>query len=773
MERRWDRGLTRSSPRPTSRDSRLGGLGGSVEGPPIRSGAVAIGDDGTIAAVGSIDELGEGDRYRNAVILPGFVNAHSHLEYAVYGGFGDGLPFSDWIGLHVQRKRLIDLADMEAIARLGALDCLRSGITTVGDCSFSGAAATACADLGLRGTIYPEVFGESPDVLGESFEPTSGRIAGALSDDVRMGVSPHAPYTCSLDLYRACDGLGVPVATHLAESEAETEFLLTGKGAWESFADMLVRPPGTTGIHALADAGVLGPHARRPLRPGRRRGDRDPRRQRRRRCALPRSNAIGGGGAPLSALRPQVSVSASRPTAPLRRPRSTCSTRCVQRWPRHEPANVAPMRSRQLRRLELATSAVPVHSARTPSSDRSRLEEGRPDDPLARGHPSSHGKIRLRPLFSEARRNASSLLSCPVKPATRRRGRHVRADRRRAQRPRPAAGTRPDVVIEDTCVLPAPSPKCEVGVPVPRACLRAGLRGVRVGAGGVGVGDIFRGTGGASGVPRSPTPKAHAGQSEGREGVSRPRHGTPGRGNTDEAIQALESPVTPPQGRGCAETAGCPVPPEARRGAAAHADRPAPRGLASHPAWRSRAHAAWLDTRSIRPDLERHIRAPSRRRARRRTQTPNRGVAVRRHSHGDSRQPTRRTRASARGTAGGMDGDSSRRWISGLPVDPEHRSRAESRRPARLSSSASSPRVRPLDSRPVRLAVVVHRVRGRAGTAVTSCGTGATRPTEARAGNSCSSTPTAVRATRSRTPERRGPSDRTSTTRLRRRASRA
>ena len=231
-----------------------------VEGPPIRNGAVSIGDDGTIAAVGSIDELGEGDRYRNAVILPGFVNAHSHLEYAVYGGFGDGLPFSDWIGLHVQRKRLIDLADMEAIARLGALDCLRSGITTVGDCSFSGAAATACADLGLRGTIYLEVFGESPDVLGETFEPTAERIAGALSDDVRIGVSPHAPYTCSLDIYRACDGLGVPVATHLAESEAETEFLLTGKGAWESFTDMLVRPLGTTGIHALADAGVLGPH---------------------------------------------------------------------------------------------------------------------------------------------------------------------------------------------------------------------------------------------------------------------------------------------------------------------------------------------------------------------------------------------------------------------------------------------------------------------------------------------------------------------------------
>src|ERR1700704_190590 len=75
-----------------------------IEGPPIESGAVVI-DDGRIAAVGTADDLGEGRRHDDAVIIPGFVNAHSHLEYAVYGGFGDGLgDFAGWISLHIQRK---------------------------------------------------------------------------------------------------------------------------------------------------------------------------------------------------------------------------------------------------------------------------------------------------------------------------------------------------------------------------------------------------------------------------------------------------------------------------------------------------------------------------------------------------------------------------------------------------------------------------------------------------------------------------------------------
>src|SRR6266542_175234 len=81
--------------------------GRPIEGPPIEDGAVEI-EAGRIATVGSADELGAGLRYDDSVILPGFVNAHTHLEYAVYGGFGDGLgDFAEWITLHIHRKARI------------------------------------------------------------------------------------------------------------------------------------------------------------------------------------------------------------------------------------------------------------------------------------------------------------------------------------------------------------------------------------------------------------------------------------------------------------------------------------------------------------------------------------------------------------------------------------------------------------------------------------------------------------------------------------------
>ena len=222
-----------------------------VDGPPLKDAFVSW-NDGRIVEVAA----GRAERhFEGAVILPGLVNAHSHLEYAVYAGFGDGRPFGDWLGVHITRKRALAHDDMVAVARRGAADSLAAGITTTADYSFSGASATAAGELGLRAIVFLEVFGSDPDETARQFEET--RLRAPESDLVRIGISPHAPYTCSLEVYRWCLSLGVPVGTHLAESAAESEWLTSGTGPLSPGRELLVEPTGKRSVATLED--VLGP----------------------------------------------------------------------------------------------------------------------------------------------------------------------------------------------------------------------------------------------------------------------------------------------------------------------------------------------------------------------------------------------------------------------------------------------------------------------------------------------------------------------------------
>ncbi|HEX2110069.1 MAG TPA: amidohydrolase family protein [Gaiellaceae bacterium] len=225
-----------------------------VEGAPIEDGAVALEAD-RIVAVGRRDEIGEGERFEDAIVVPAFVNTHSHLEYAVYAGFGDGLPFGPWLATHIERKARIGWGEFVAIARLGASECLRSGIGTVGDASFSGAAAHAAADLGLGALVFLEVFGSDAVVASERLDELRARVDAVLSERVRLGVSPHAPYSVGVDVYRQAYALGLPVATHVAESADELDYLARGEGPIAAVSDVV--PPGTTPVRHLAAQGLL------------------------------------------------------------------------------------------------------------------------------------------------------------------------------------------------------------------------------------------------------------------------------------------------------------------------------------------------------------------------------------------------------------------------------------------------------------------------------------------------------------------------------------
>ena len=132
-----------------------------VTAPPIRDGAVLVGVDGRIAAVGpaqSIDasdipviELGE------AILIPGLINVHGHAELSVFRGALEDLEFPDWILRLVGTKRAI-LSDDDhlAAARWTAVEAIRAGITTFAGTEASDAGVRALQEAGMRGVIFQE-----------------------------------------------------------------------------------------------------------------------------------------------------------------------------------------------------------------------------------------------------------------------------------------------------------------------------------------------------------------------------------------------------------------------------------------------------------------------------------------------------------------------------------------------------------------------------------------------------------------------------------------
>jgi 5-methylthioadenosine/S-adenosylhomocysteine deaminase len=132
-----------------------------------------------------------------------------------------------------------------AAARLGVRDGWARGVTCVADTGDSGAPLRALAELGGRGIYYQEVFGPDPAQVEESIAGLRAAVdllRGYASTRLRVGISPHAPYTVSAPLYRAVADYArsehLPIALHLAESHAETELIRDGAGP---FADALAR----------------------------------------------------------------------------------------------------------------------------------------------------------------------------------------------------------------------------------------------------------------------------------------------------------------------------------------------------------------------------------------------------------------------------------------------------------------------------------------------------------------------------------------------------
>lgn len=229
-----------------------------ISGSPIPQSYIAI-EEGVIRSLGSQATLRQDQRAAlldlgDAVILPGLVNAHTHLELTAYAGELPPMDFWRWLPELVQRRRAPGRVARERDGvRAGAWQSLRSGVTCVGDISRENIGWRELKSLPLRKVCFTELI-TLADQPPRDPQELHAAVA-AVEEDALLtaGVTPHAPYTVSGEHVRAsvelAAELGRPWCTHWAETREELAFLAGDANALPRFLrDLLrqcgVRPPG-------------------------------------------------------------------------------------------------------------------------------------------------------------------------------------------------------------------------------------------------------------------------------------------------------------------------------------------------------------------------------------------------------------------------------------------------------------------------------------------------------------------------------------------------
>lgn len=236
--------------------------------PVIPDGAVRI-DGGRIAAAGRWQDLRSDDAedLGDVVLLPGLINAHCHLDYtAMRGAILSAASFPQWIRRLNELKRTQSDDEYLAAIAAGFAELKRWGTTSVFNIESFPELMVRMPAPPIRTWWFYELLDirnriHTDDVVAGAlafFETRSDWLGG-------FGLSPHAPYTTSLPLYglvrECCERSGMPMMTHLAESQEEFAMFAESRGALYDFLAPLGRDMtdtgGTTPVRRLFDGGVV------------------------------------------------------------------------------------------------------------------------------------------------------------------------------------------------------------------------------------------------------------------------------------------------------------------------------------------------------------------------------------------------------------------------------------------------------------------------------------------------------------------------------------
>jgi cytosine/adenosine deaminase-related metal-dependent hydrolase len=221
-----------------------------VDAPPLERGVITIAGDRIHAVELHGTRTADYD-LGNAAILPGLVNAHTHLDLSGLRGKCPPTPeFTHWLRRVVSHRRNQLPTQIASDISEGIEECAAFGTTLLGDIAQHGASSLIITDRPIRTVVFYEVIGLSTERAREAWE---GEVAKNLRfpgqpiwwdgkealDICRFGVSPHAPYSVREWLFRRIAARArnhpFPVAIHLAETAEERELLEKRTGPFVSF----------------------------------------------------------------------------------------------------------------------------------------------------------------------------------------------------------------------------------------------------------------------------------------------------------------------------------------------------------------------------------------------------------------------------------------------------------------------------------------------------------------------------------------------------------
>lgn len=213
--------------------------------PPIAGGAILI-RNGQVAATGTLAELKKNHsavvvEHHDCAILPGFVNAHTHLELTHFPSWRlrthvDYNPrsFTDWIIQLIKITRGLQAEDFRASLVEGLRKCVESGTTAVGDIVSHYDLASSYNVPPIRGRLFFEALGHDPARYRERLDQAATAIEGLREATITTGLSPHTPYTSSESnlplIQNMANARNLPLAIHISESQAESDFIFDTSG---------------------------------------------------------------------------------------------------------------------------------------------------------------------------------------------------------------------------------------------------------------------------------------------------------------------------------------------------------------------------------------------------------------------------------------------------------------------------------------------------------------------------------------------------------------